>query len=86
VRPHELDVLRGTNGDVGSAAGIPAQLQRVLVVGPVARLELQPAHGRTLVEAHIPAIDYQRHGFQVGETLLLRPRNARVFVGAGDGI
>jgi sulfate transport system ATP-binding protein len=39
VRPHDLDVQRYSPG----AQGIVVQLNRAIVVGPIARLELIPA-------------------------------------------
>jgi len=81
VRPHDLDVRRYQVGD----EGIVAQLQRAVVVGPIARLELVAAEGDSpsdepIIEAQIPASQYRDEGFKAGETLLLTPRKARVFV------
>ncbi|MCJ0763173.1 sulfate/molybdate ABC transporter ATP-binding protein [Variovorax terrae] len=85
VRPHDLDVQRYSPG----AAGIVAQLSRAIVVGPIARLELiaaddhQPADNRpreSLIEAQIPAQQFRDLGFREGETLVVTPRQARVFV------
>ena len=81
VRPHDLDVRRFQAGD----KGIVAQLLRTVVVGPIARLELVAAEGDSLseepiIEAQIPASQYHDEGFKAGETLLLTPRKARVFM------
>ncbi len=81
VRPHDLDVRRYQLGD----AGIVAQLLRAVVVGPIARLELVAAEGDSpsdepIIEAQIPASQYRDEGFKAGETLLLTPRKARVFM------
>jgi len=81
VRPHDLDVRRYQVGD----AGIVAQLQRAVVVGPIARLELVATEGDSpsdepIIEAQIPASQYHDEGFKAGETLLLTPRKARVFM------
>jgi sulfate transport system ATP-binding protein len=93
VRPHELDVQRKAPAAALDAAerhnGISARLIRAIVVGPTARLELiasddnKPADnpsGESLIEAHISAQQFRDHGFREGETLLLTPRRARVFV------
>jgi sulfate transport system ATP-binding protein len=92
VRPHEMDVRRwlpGSAGDpAGKSRGIVAQLSRAIVVGPIARLELiasdgnQPAgdNSDSIIEAQIPAQQYREMGFREGETLLVTPRRARVFV------
>ena len=81
VRPHDLDVRRYQVGD----EGIVAQLQRAVVVGPIARLELVAAEGDSpsdapIIETQIPASQYLDEGFKAGETLLLTPRKARVFM------
>ena len=81
VRPHDLDVRRYQAGD----KGIVAQLLRTVVVGPIARLELVATEGDSLsdepiIEAQIPASQYHDEGFKTGETLLLTPRKARVFM------
>ncbi|TFZ08132.1 sulfate/molybdate ABC transporter ATP-binding protein [Ramlibacter humi] len=85
VRPHDLDVQRYSPG----AQGIVVQLSRAIVVGPVARLELSPAEetqpsgpGRedSVIEAQIPAQQFRDLGFREGETLVVTPRRARVFV------
>jgi sulfate transport system ATP-binding protein len=81
VRPHDLDVRRYQVGD----AGIVAQLLRTVVVGPIARLELVVTEGDSpsdepIIEAQIPASQYHDEGFKTGETLLLTPRKARVFM------
>jgi sulfate/thiosulfate transport system ATP-binding protein len=82
VRPHDLDVQRYTPG----ASGIVATLSRAIVVGPIARLELQPVENAqpaghdTLIEAQIPALKFHEMGLQEGETLTVSPRKARVFL------
>jgi sulfate transport system ATP-binding protein len=81
VRPHDLDVRRYSHGD----EGIVAQLTRAIVVGPIARLELVAAEGDSpsdeqIIEAQIPASQFYEQGFTEGETLVLTPRKARVFV------
>jgi sulfate transport system ATP-binding protein len=55
------------------------------VVGPIARLELVAAEGDSpsdeqIIEAQIPASQFYEQGFTEGETLVLTPRKARVFV------
>jgi len=92
VRPHDLDVRRYLPGGAADAAGrsrgIVAQLSRAIVVGPIARLELIPADGNqpagdsqdSIIEAQIPAQQYREMGFREGETLVVTPRRARVFV------
>jgi len=85
VRPHDLDVQRFSPG----ARGIVVQLSRAIVVGPIARLELIPADEtqpadpgaqESIIEAQIPAQQFRELGFREGETLVVTPRRARVFV------
>ncbi|MGZ5180267.1 MAG: sulfate/molybdate ABC transporter ATP-binding protein [Ramlibacter sp.] len=85
VRPHDLDVQRYSPG----AQGIVVQLSRAIVVGPIARLELLPAedtqpanpgNADQIIEAQIPAQQFRDLGFKEGETLVVTPRRARVFV------
>ena len=96
VRPHELDVQRYSPGAgldaSGRQRGIVAQLTRATVVGPIARLELMPAEDHQapeiagtprqdlLIEAHISAQQFREQGFREGETLVVVPQRARVFV------
>jgi sulfate transport system ATP-binding protein len=81
VRPYDFDVRRYSPAD----QGIVVQLERAVVVGPVARMELLAsrelgADDAKLIEAQIPASLFQQQGFKEGETLVLSPRRARVFV------
>jgi sulfate transport system ATP-binding protein len=92
VRPHELDVQRYAPG----AQGLVVQLERAVVVGPIARMELIAAGENkagdnakgpgSIIEAQIPAQQYRELGFKEGETLVVTPRRARVFVDEGAGI
>ena len=99
VRPHDLDVRRYTPGEgldaQGRPQGIVAQLSRAIVVGPIARLELiaepgdKPADNAapdSVIEAQIPATEYREMGFKEGETLVVTPRRARVFLDQAAGI
>ncbi|MCW5233724.1 sulfate/molybdate ABC transporter ATP-binding protein [Verminephrobacter eiseniae] len=93
VRPHDLDVQRYAPGAGPDAAGRPrgivAQLSRAIVVGPIARLELIASHEHQpaddappgpLIEAQIPAQQFKDMGFSEGETLVVTPRRARIFL------
>lgn len=82
VRPHDLDVTRYTPGHKG---GIVARLTRAIVVGPVARLELEALEDQgfgkdAIIEAQLAASQFRQEGFSEGEILVLTPRKARVFV------
>ncbi len=98
VRPHDLEVERWAPGGNIDAAGRPrgivAQLERAVVVGPIARLELiaseegraSGSNSDSLIEAQIPAEQFRQLGLKEGETLVVTPRRARVFVDTGAGI
>lgn len=99
VRPHDLEVERyspGQNLDAqGRPTGIVAQLSRAIVVGPIARLELIPsettpsagdAGDEGLIEAQIPAQQFKEMGLREGETLVVTPRRAKVFLDEAAGI
>jgi sulfate transport system ATP-binding protein len=79
IRPHDLDVRRYSTGDTG----IVARLERALVVGSVARLELAPQDDSTtpeVIEAEIPANEFRDQNYTEGELLVLTPRKSQVFV------
>ncbi|HUR90679.1 MAG TPA: sulfate ABC transporter ATP-binding protein [Ramlibacter sp.] len=85
VRPHDLDVQRYTPGEGDRPRGLVVHLSRAIVVGPIARLELVPAHevdgtSDNIVEAQMPADQYRQMGLKEGETLVVTPKRARVFV------
>ncbi len=99
VRPHDLDVQRYSPGQAldadGRPSGIVAQLARAIVVGPIARLELIPegstqsadnAQEDALIEAQIPAQQFYDMGLREGETLVVTPRRAKVFLDQAAGI
>ena len=87
MRPHDLEVTRYTPG-LGAAEqqrGIVAKLVRAIVVGPIARLELLPldaasAGSNEIIEAQIGAQQFATLALKDGETVVLTPRRARVFV------
>ena len=99
VRPHELAVERyspGQNTDEqGRPTGLVVQLTRAIVVGPIARLELiaaddtqatDGASAEQLIEAQIPAQQFHSMGLREGETLVVTPRRAKVFLDEAAGI
>ncbi len=82
VRPHDLDVQRYAAG----LPGIVAKLDRAVVVGPIARLELLPVDPKSpgghdpLIEARMSADRFRELGFKEGDTLVVSPKKARVFL------
>jgi len=81
VRPHDIEVKRYNTGDTG----IKAKLTRAIVVGPIARLEFEPVDHHdfakdTVIEAQLSAQVFAEQHYKEGETLVLTPRKARIFV------
>jgi sulfate transport system ATP-binding protein len=82
VRPHDLEVAPYREG----ATGIVAELQRAIVVGPIARLELwpldpqQPNGHDPLIEAQMSAARFRELGLKEGDKLVVSPKKARVFL------
>lgn len=81
VRPSDLSVAPYTAG----APGLAAKLDRALVVGPLARLELIPLeHPEHILEAHVAAAEFRSLGLNEGDTVSVSPRKARVFLEVAD--
>jgi sulfate/thiosulfate transport system ATP-binding protein len=78
TRPHEIDVGHFAPGE----PGILARLNRALVVGLSARLELEREDDAGIIEAEIPIDLYRCLALREGETLLVRPRKTKVFLSA----
>ena len=83
VRPHDLDITRYSAGQAHQ--GIAAKLVRAIVVGPIARLELEPHGGQAsgakdILEAHLGAQEFKALGLKEGDDVVATPRKARVFV------
>ena len=77
ARPHEIEIERFSPGQ----EGIPAVLQRILVIGPTARLELERDDRAEIIEAELTADRVRSLNLKQGETLLVRPRKMQVFLG-----
>ncbi|MDR2127817.1 MAG: TOBE-like domain-containing protein, partial [Burkholderiaceae bacterium] len=78
VRPSDLVVTRHAAG----APGLATRIDRALVVGSLARLDLIPQNGPVgqIIEAHLPADEYRALGLKEGDPVLVSPRKARVFL------
>lgn len=61
---------------------ISSRLNRALIVGSSARLELEREDDAGIIEAEIPSGPYRSLALREGETLLVRPRKTRVFLNA----
>ena len=75
VRPHEIDLSR----DAGQGDGIRVQLGHAYLAGPSAHLELQRLDQAAIIEVQVPEALYRELDLKVGDILLARPRQARVF-------
>jgi sulfate transport system ATP-binding protein len=82
IRPHDFYVRRYRAED----QGMTARLNRVVLVGPIARMELEVLEGSQaavpmrVVEVQISATEWKDQNFKEGEILLLSPRKAKVFL------
>ncbi len=76
ARPHEIEIERFSPG----LAGIAVQLNRILLVGPTARLELEREDSSEIIEAELPAERARKLNLKTGETLLIRPGKMHVFL------
>jgi len=76
ARPHEIEIERFSPG----AAGIPVHLNRLLMVGPNARLELRRDDSSEIIEAEIPSARARQLQLKTGEALLIRPGKMQVFL------
>jgi sulfate transport system ATP-binding protein len=83
VRPHDLEI----RPYVAGASGIVASIGRAIVVGPIARLELEPVESNpdnpgsgAIIEAQIPAQQFRDLGLKEGDKVSATPKRARVFV------
>ena len=82
VRPSDLTVAPYA---AGATSGLAARLDRALLIGPLARLELTPHDNPShILEAHLPANEFRRLGVQEGDMVSVSPRKARVFLEVAD--
>lgn len=83
VRPHDMLIRPYQIGSVG----IIATINRAIVVGPIARLELVPQTKTMLdkgldrlIEAQMTAAEYATLGLQEGDIVTVEPKKVRVFM------
>ena len=82
VRPSDLTVAPYA---AGATSGLAARLDRALLIGPLARLELTPHDNPShILEAHMPANEFRQLGVQEGDSVRVSPRKARVFLETVD--
>lgn len=93
VRPHELEVTPVAVSETAAAApgqGVRARIDRAMLIGPLANLELivqsapeEPAavaEASSLLEVQMAAERFRELGLREGDTVWVTPRRARVFV------
>jgi sulfate transport system ATP-binding protein len=80
VRPHELDIHRSPNG----AGGIAARVVHVNPAGAVTRVELEALDTGRLVHVELSQGRQAELLLRAGETVVVAPRRARVFVPVDD--
>ncbi len=81
VRPHDIELRPHQPGH----KALVAKLNRAIVIGPVARLELEPQvacglSGDAVIEAQISAQAFAQQGLKEGGLYQVMPKRARVFV------
>jgi sulfate transport system ATP-binding protein len=76
VRPHDLDVQRHANGTT-----VEALVRHVSAVGPIVRLELERLDTGEPIEAELTRARFAELALTAGETVHVKPRKLRVFVG-----
>ncbi|MBU3724965.1 MAG: sulfate ABC transporter ATP-binding protein [Burkholderiaceae bacterium] len=81
VRPYDFEVIRYSP----QISGIPVRLDRAIVFGPIARLELNiirsesASEGRAL-DVQMPSEQFASLDIKAGDQLVLRPTRAKVFI------
>ena len=86
VRPHDFEVQRYTpqiSGSQTQSEGIVAKIERAVVIGPIARLELVSQANNAsgdLIEVQMPSEQYRQMNLKEGDTVRATPRKTRVFV------
>jgi len=76
IRPHEFDVQRYSDGDIG----LVTTFNRAYLSGPSAYLELTRQGSDQPVEVELPAEVFRQLDLKGGEALIVKPRNAQVFL------
>ncbi len=75
VRPHELELSPGTNGE-----GLRARILHVNPAGPVTRVHLQAPEQDRVIHVDVSPERYAELRLRAGDTVTVSPRRARVFV------
>ena len=78
VRPHEFDIEKYSP----AASGMSVRLNHAYLAGPSAFLEVTLQGSDKLIEVELPEHVYRALDPSDGDTLVVRPRNARIFAAA----
>jgi sulfate transport system ATP-binding protein len=76
VRPHDIEILRQSDG----ASSFEAKINYIHAVGPIVRLELERSDSNAFIEAELTRERFDTLKLQEGETVYLKPHNLRVFI------
>src|SRR5688572_10565882 len=76
ARPHEMEISRENYG----ADTISASIVRIQSVAPNIKLRLKHSDSGQLLEAEIPRDRQRELDLRMGESIFVRPRQARVFI------
>ena len=76
VRPHDIEIVR-ENPDRDA---LPAVIERIQLVGPVARLTLRRHDADEPVEAEMPRERFTALTLTQGEQVFIKPRRPRIFL------
>lgn len=80
VRPHDIEISRQPDG----AGSLEARVSGIVTIGPVVRVELDVPSTQEEIEAELTQAAYQQLALKRGEQVFVRPRQARVFLGAAS--
>ena len=75
VRPHDLEVTR----EQGVRGGVEAVVEHVLVLGPIARLELRRVDDDSPIEVELSREVHNSLDLRAGEKVWVHPRSSKVF-------
>jgi sulfate transport system ATP-binding protein len=76
ARPHELEVIRWSEA---SSDSVVATIRYVAATGPLVRLELEREDTRQSLDAEISQERFRESGLQVGDRVVVKARNLRIF-------
>jgi sulfate/thiosulfate transport system ATP-binding protein len=76
VRPHDIEILRHSDGN----DSFQAKINYIHAVGPVVRLELSRCDSEAFIEAELSRERFDALKLKEGETVYLKPNNFRIFL------